>query len=309
VTAADRNTQRPTLDPAGVAGMVIVGVAAAVLSFSTWVHLAEAVGFDGRATIFGVTLRLAWLLPIAIDCYTVTVIRVWLRSPAGSAVLAYAKANALAAIVLSVAGQAAFHAFSAAGVRMVNLWWFAIIVGGIPPALLGLVMDLYTRMKHEAGAAVEEAAAAVVAVVEPASASPRTALAAVPVAEVAETVAPATANPKPVATPRATKADKPRKTAPAKPATAPVAARTDDELYAIVKPAVEGSLAATGETPSQKAIYQTIKTRTGNGVGFPKIAALIERAQREAQQALDATEPPKTNGHPQPDLVPARDVS
>jgi hypothetical protein len=314
-----RKTQRPMLDPTGIAGMVIVGVAAAVLSFSTWVHLAEAVGFGSRCTILGVTLRLAWLLPIAIDCYTVTVIRVWLRSPAGSAVLTYAKANALAAIVLSVAGQAAFHAFSAAGVKMVNLWWFAIIIGGIPPALLGLVMDLYTRMKHEADSPVVDVPAPVVA---PVGVAPQQA-ADLPVAPVTGSPVAAATAPKPAATRRATKPATPRKTTPVKaatkhaeppataPATPPVEARNDepgerndDQLYAIIRPLVAGAT----EPPSQRKLYEAIKSGTGRGAGYPKIAELVERAQREAQPtsvAAPAVEPAKTNGHAVPDLIPS----
>lgn len=310
-----RKTQRPMLDPTGIAGMVIVGVAAAVLSFSTWVHLAEAVGFSGRCTIFGVTLRLAWLLPIAIDCYTVTVIRVWLRSPAGSAVLAYAKANALAAIVLSVAGQAAFHAFSAAGVKMVSLWWFAIIIGGIPPALLGLVMDLYTRMKHEADTPVADVPAPVVAAVETALvAEPEQ-----PAIEAAEVpVAPATDAPKQAATRRATKAATPRKTAPVRAATkrptvgdvAELDRRIGDGFMEIVAPVVEASLRDTGKAPSQRSVYEAIKKETGAGIAFPKIDALIVRAQREAQQPPVAEhEPAKTNGHAVPNLIPTGGTS
>lgn len=154
---------RTASDLIALTGMAVVGVAAAVLSFSTWVQLAETVGFTQTTTIDmpfttdELVLRIAWLLPLAVDCYALTVIRVWLNSPHGSGVVRYAKGNAIGAIVLTVAAQAVYHAVTVADqVKPADLWPFAVVIGGIPPLLLGLVMDLYTRLKHE-GRTVEPA--------------------------------------------------------------------------------------------------------------------------------------------------------
>lgn len=130
---------------------------------------------------------------------------------------------------------------------------------------------------------VEAAPAPPVAAVETAATEP-----ARPPAEVAARPAtkPATARKKPPV-----KAATKRAVTPPPPAAED---RNDDALYAIIRPLVEG---ATDGPPSQRNAYNAIKEQTGRGAGYPKIAELIERAQREAQQ------PAKANGHAVPDLI------
>lgn len=92
--------------------------------------------------------------------------------------------------------------------------------------------------------------------------------------------------------------------------------RTDDELMAIVAPLVTEFVAVTGEPPSQRALHKAIKEQTGVGIGFPRIVALVERAQRErndgpavAPQRGDADdedrEPAPINGHRPTELIGA----
>ena len=58
--------------------LVVVGVAAALLSFTALAGLARLAGVTGHAG----AVRLAWLLPVSIDAYAVTSTRV----PRGSAI-------------------------------------------------------------------------------------------------------------------------------------------------------------------------------------------------------------------------------
>lgn len=135
---------RADQDQFGKRGMLVVGLAAAVLSFQIWVQLAQAVGFTAHwsISVFGLSLAfwIAWLYPVAIDVYALLVTREWLRSAPGSRLRKWAKTNSIGAIGLSFLGQGAFHAF--AGDQPPA--WFVIAMGGMPPLIVGLTVHLYT---------------------------------------------------------------------------------------------------------------------------------------------------------------------
>jgi hypothetical protein len=57
-------------------GLVVVGAAAAVMSFAALAGLAAIAGLVGHLG----PLRLAWLLPVAVDAYAATATGVWLRA-------------------------------------------------------------------------------------------------------------------------------------------------------------------------------------------------------------------------------------
>lgn len=143
----------PVQDRFGKNGTLAVGLAAAVLSFQIWVQLAKAIGFTAHWTInvglFVVGLWIAWLYPVAIDVYALLVTREWLRSAPGSRLRKWAKANSIGVIVLSFLGQGAFHAF--AGHRPPAL--FVVLMGGMPPLVVGLTVHLYTMRGQGEGAA------------------------------------------------------------------------------------------------------------------------------------------------------------
>jgi hypothetical protein len=101
----------------------------------------------------GAGFRLAWLLPIAVDAYAVTATRVWLRTAGSARTRGHARRNALGAIGLSVAGNAAYHALTAAGVvslAYVRAGWAVIIaVSAVPPVMLGLVGHLHAMVSDD----------------------------------------------------------------------------------------------------------------------------------------------------------------
>lgn len=127
-------------------GIVVVGLSAAVLSFETWVQVAQSIGFTAHWSIalplHGPVLSfwIAWLYPVAIDCFAMLVTREWMRSRPKSALRAWARANSIGAIVLSYGGQAAYHAFG--GHRPPTL--YVIFMSGMPPLIVGLVVHLFT---------------------------------------------------------------------------------------------------------------------------------------------------------------------
>lgn len=280
---SEPDANRQARDTIGIAGMVVVGLAAAVLSFSTWVQLAESVGFGATWTVHppygpAFTIRLAWLLPLAVDCYTLTVIRVWLNLPAASAVVRYAKGNAVAAIVLTVLAQAVYHAFAAAGFEKADLWWFAIVIGGIPPLLLGLVMDLYTRLKHEQRDVAETTTAPTV---QPAAPAPERRPAAPTIRRPTRPTNRTNGRPNGL-----------RRAAPPAGVHA-IGEPGDDDLMPHVHPIVE-TWAAThgGEPPGQHTVRNALKTLDPPiHIGLKRAGRLVERAVREPRTQTSGGKP------------------
>ena len=116
-----------------ITGMTIAAASAAVASFS---------GLYGLAVLAGWPVRLAWLLPLTLDAYAMTSARVWLAaSTRSSAARRFARANALGAISMSIAGNAAYHAVQT-GLLTVS-WPIVVLVGAVPAAVLGLTAHLH----------------------------------------------------------------------------------------------------------------------------------------------------------------------
>ena len=147
----DKATRLDRRDRWAYVGILAVAIAAAVLSFDALTGLAGLAGVTGDPGGF----RLAWLLPIAVDAYAVTSTRVWLRSAVTPATVAYARRNAVGAITLSVAGNAAFHGLTAAGIDRPRLaasgygWLLVVAVSAVPPVMLGLVAHLHALVSGE----------------------------------------------------------------------------------------------------------------------------------------------------------------
>ncbi|AWI30418.1 hypothetical protein DDW44_17765 [Streptomyces tirandamycinicus] len=114
------------------AGMGTVGAAAAASSYAALQDLAVRTGW---------WIQLSWLLPLTVDAYAMTAVRVWLgKSTRNDHARAWAKANAIGAIVLSVAGNAVDHAIAA---RVIPVGWPLIVaVSAVPPIVLGLLVHM-----------------------------------------------------------------------------------------------------------------------------------------------------------------------
>jgi hypothetical protein len=112
-------------------GLAVVLTAAAVLSFAALRDLAIAVRIHRE---------LAWLLPIAVDAGAAVSCGAWLspRSPADAA--RFARWLTYALLTLTVAANAAGLGMAAAGVT--PPWWVAVLVGAIPPAVVGGTVHL-----------------------------------------------------------------------------------------------------------------------------------------------------------------------
>jgi hypothetical protein len=115
-----------------ILGMTVTAVAAAVSSFSGLHSLAVATGWPEA---------LSPLLPFTIDAYAMTATRVWLSKATGSAAARrFARWNAIGAIGLSLVGNAAWHLIAAQVLTVT--WPIVVLVGAVPPAVLGLLSHL-----------------------------------------------------------------------------------------------------------------------------------------------------------------------
>jgi hypothetical protein len=121
-------------------GLAVVGIAAAVLSFSALADLAYRCGMTGSARLLGWTLHLSWLLPLAVDVFAITATVIWLRRRVSADALSYAQRAAWAAIASTVAGNA-YHGY------LVNEatappWGAAVLVSAVPAVALGALVHL-----------------------------------------------------------------------------------------------------------------------------------------------------------------------
>lgn len=124
----------PRRDGWVLAGITVSAASAAISSFSGLRSLAIATGWPEG---------LAPLLPLTVDAYAWTATRVWLTSASSERVRGFARWNAMAAIGLSIAGNATSHAIAAH--LMSVSWGIVLAVGSVPALVLGLVTHLAVR--------------------------------------------------------------------------------------------------------------------------------------------------------------------
>lgn len=131
-----------------LAGLVVVGVAAAVLSFDTINSLAEAAGFSAShafrivGTGAHLTLRISWLVPVAVDAFGLLATMAWLTPTFTAEIREYARWIAIADIALSAVLNAMYHGMKAAGWDISACWPVVIGVGAIPPVFVALALHL-----------------------------------------------------------------------------------------------------------------------------------------------------------------------
>ncbi|MBP2370679.1 DUF2637 domain-containing protein [Pseudonocardia parietis] len=131
MSATNTTRRTPLVLWATWAGMAVVLVAAAVLSFDALRGLALAVRIPGH---------FAWLLPIAVDAGAAVSCAVWLSPRVARDAARFAAGMTwvlLASTVAGNAGQLAMHAHS-----VVPPWWVAVLVGAVPPAIVGGTVHL-----------------------------------------------------------------------------------------------------------------------------------------------------------------------
>lgn len=138
-------TPTRTRDPwlAGAVSWLVLG-ASFGLSAATWVALAELAGFTGTAG----PLRLAWLMPLAIDGYVVVSLATWM-SPVPERVARFARTNTYAAAAIGVAAQSSYHALAI--YSDTSVMWRAVlaaVVGALPPAVAAFAIHMRALIRR-----------------------------------------------------------------------------------------------------------------------------------------------------------------
>jgi hypothetical protein len=104
-------------------------------------------GLRSLALVAGWSAAMAPLLPLTIDAYAMSATRVWLADATASArARRFARNNAVGAILASLLGNATYHAIAAGLVR--TSWAVVVVVGAVPPVVLGLVSHLAVLRKQ-----------------------------------------------------------------------------------------------------------------------------------------------------------------
>jgi hypothetical protein len=129
---AEQETRAARRDWWVALGLFVSALSAAVSSFAGLHALALSTGWHPWA---------APLFLLTVDCYALTAVRVWLaRSTRSARARRFARANAVGAILLSVLGNATWHLVAA---ELVSVTWVVVVlVGAVPPVVLGLVAHL-----------------------------------------------------------------------------------------------------------------------------------------------------------------------
>lgn len=229
--ATTPNTIGGTGEPrlASIASWAVLAASFA-LSASTWIAMAIVAGFTSTATlpVIDVTLRVAWLMPVAIDGYVVVALVLWM-SNVPATVAAFAKKNTYGAAGVGIAAQSAYHLLMTQS-ETNQLWRVALaaVVGALPPAVAALAVHMRALIRRETDRTT------VASGTTPATAPPVSTPAATPITIAAPTLptvatpsitAPRPADPKPTEPPAPTPEPVPATRTEPAPTPADVAAR------------------------------------------------------------------------------------
>jgi hypothetical protein len=135
---------------AAVASWAVL-VASFALSASTWIAMAVLAGFTDTATLplIDVTLRVAWLMPVAVDGYVVVALVLWM-SPVPASVAEFAKKNTYGAAGIGIVAQSAYHLLST--LSATDQTWRVVLaatVGALPPAVAALAVHMRALIRRE----------------------------------------------------------------------------------------------------------------------------------------------------------------
>lgn len=125
------------------------------LSATTWIALAQLAGFTGTLTLpdVGITLAMAWLMPIAVDGYVVVALVLWM-APVPQKVARFARLNTYGAAGVGIAAQSAYHLLSTLSVTD-ETWRVVLagVVGALPPTFAGLAVHMRALIRRESNSA------------------------------------------------------------------------------------------------------------------------------------------------------------
>ncbi|MFD8564825.1 hypothetical protein ACFV1N_46810 [Streptosporangium canum] len=149
--------------------VLLVALATVTASFTAQSGLGELAGWTTVFHVFGVEVAMSWLLPITVDAYGIAATRIATDKARYSAeVRGHAFGHALAAVVVSVLGNAMFHLIEAEVIVLGGAAWVLVVaVSVVPPIALGGLAHLLGVAARDEVEAVAVSAAAPLEAADP----------------------------------------------------------------------------------------------------------------------------------------------
>ena len=138
--------------------LLVLATPAAVAVWSGWVGIGQMTGFGKIRPLPGIWDSLhvdtAVTLPIGVEAYAAFALRAWLtrNSAVSDRTRRFARWSAIAALVLGMAGQVAYHLLTQAGVTKAP-WQVTTVVSCLPVAVLGMGSALAHLLRNDASSA------------------------------------------------------------------------------------------------------------------------------------------------------------
>ncbi|WP_163506558.1 hypothetical protein [Fodinicola acaciae] len=148
---APTTTARRNGDIGTTVGLLVVGAGSGLLSLATWANLSDLVGVTTTVRILGVSIRMAWLLPLIVDAFLIITTRDWQR-PAhaiSEGTRALARRCAIGAVIVSILANAIYQALTTPGGITRLQWWIAVFVAAMPPVMFALAAHLRARHRSD----------------------------------------------------------------------------------------------------------------------------------------------------------------
>ena len=138
--------------------LLVLAAPAAVAVWSGWVGIGQMTGFGEIRPLPGIWDSLhvdtAVTLPVGVEAYAAFALRVWLTSNpiVSDRTRRFARWSAIAALILGMAGQVAYHLLAQAGVTRAP-WEVTTAVSCLPVLVLGLGSALAHLLRSDASPA------------------------------------------------------------------------------------------------------------------------------------------------------------
>ncbi|MEU6997202.1 DUF2637 domain-containing protein [Nonomuraea sp. NPDC046570] len=127
-----------------IAGVGVVAAAAVIASFTAQAGLGRLAGWDAALPLpGGLEISLSWLLPLCVDAYGAVATRITVNAKYSAETRRHALIHAVGAVVVSIIGNAIYHALEAKVLLLGSSRWVLVVaVSMVPPVALGALAHL-----------------------------------------------------------------------------------------------------------------------------------------------------------------------
>ncbi|MEU8104506.1 hypothetical protein AB0C18_12380 [Nonomuraea muscovyensis] len=266
-----------------VGGVGVVAAAAVIASFTAQAGLGRLAGWDAALALpGGVEVSLSWLLPLCVDAYGAVATRITVNAKYSAETRRHALIHAVGAVVVSIIGNAIYHALEAGVLHLgTSRWVLVVAVSMVPPVALGALAHLMALCaRDDTGTAPA-----------PAPADANTATAPDPTEPTPATPTPAPAVPEPSPSPAAPVREPPAKRpSPARKAPAP-----DVEELLPLGRSIAADHQTRGITLTRDRLREAIR-QTGQSISTDRAGALLARLRSDPPTPTGPTIPTAPTG-------------